>query len=339
MRLNPFAILIESKKYKFSRLLRATYVERLMDCFWILYGGFLDNDFGLVDYVFPFGRICQSVVDRMWDVRSSSKLRVTAVAILVLLSITLNIVKLVVSTLLTIAVTPIISLVHFLLKPFYNRLANQIEKIQISPLPIKSEDIDTDQQRSSNEIQITNIPKAKFQSYFVRPVSKWKKMPNEFITYQYWPTDSILYLGVYRAYYTSIGQPANLNDPSDKDLRGIIEINSNNWIGIMALLKSNILWASTNLEDKKLTTKEDLHNEIDNIRIPLQAKKAFLQGTRLTLQNKSPIKTFVTSETYHSELLNLIFQFAGMSRLKSKVQIELIPESSLSKNSAPTLNR
>lgn len=326
MRWNPFSRLIESKKYKYARLIRSSFLERLTDTFFVFYGEG-QSDLGVIDYFFPFARLGENIGRRMTYSNSYSGPVVGISSVIFLISaLVLNPVKIIFAYLLSLSVIPLILAVHLTFKYIWRKMEFQIKNLTIHPVNHPDKIATSD---SNKKMKLVDLKNFSFQKNIVRAVASYRSSRLSFD--KYYPPDSVIYLGVYYAEYsrsslrdrepihlTSGVAPMNLNKP-DK-LRAIIEVNPNNWQGILAMLKTNTMWATTNLEDNILIKAEDAHEAIENQIKPALGKREFMKGMSKVSRNKSSIKKFVESPIYDSKVSTLISQFAGFPKPNNLIE-------------------
>ena len=307
MRLNPFMHLIESKKYKYARLIRSSFLQRVTDTFFVFYGGW-HSDLGILDYFFPYGRICQQTAEAI-GTSTNSVAGIGLTLIFLIPSLLLNLVKLLAASALTLSVIPVISVVHLIFKSIWRKMASQIKNLTIYPIN-RHDKIESP--NATKKMKLMNLKNFSFKQNIVRAVTP--QYSYDLKLRRYYPYESVIYLAVYYAEYSTFlsgSLPTNLADPDN--LRAIIEVNSNNWQGILAMLKTNAMWAATNLEDNSMLPFKDSdpYRAIEEQLIPHLPKHEFIRGMSHVSRNNSPIKKFVESPIYHSKLSALIIQFAG----------------------------
>ena len=312
MRWNPFLRLIESKKHPYARLIRSSWRERMWDTYYILFGGFFKEDLGFLDYLFfPIPIIEKTILLLNYIPAQYQKFFIPIVVVLAIPWAVLSIVKASTAAILTILVTPIVSLVHAILNPIWKRKANLIENIVVRPV---NNEATTDENfpKYKADTRLKDLTEFSYSENIIRPLAVNKRDYQQF-TSTYWPADTILYLGVFEAQYTAyfMTQRRPINLKSLGEMRAVIEITANNWKGILAMLQTNAFWSSVTVESKCLCTTEDVREEIEKQIIPRLAKKAFLEGFSKTLRNQSPLKKFAEYPHFDRKVVGIIFEFAG----------------------------
>jgi hypothetical protein len=230
-------------------------------------------------------------------------------------AVVLNLAKFLVASALTLSVIPVISAVHLIFKSIRHKMMSLVKNITIHPVSPK----DKLQPDLTKQMKLVDLKNFSFEKNIVRPVTTFQSYNLSF--HRYYPPESVIYLGVYYAEYSTSfrgSEPTNLEDPDD--LRAIIEISTNNWQGILAMLKTNTMWATTNLEDNILINAEDAHNAIEDQIMPALRKREFIKGMSGVSRNNSLIKKFVQSPNYASKLSALIFQFAGFPKHNNLIE-------------------
>jgi hypothetical protein len=316
MRWNPFLRLIESKKYLYARLIRTSWTERMWDTYYVLFGGFeiFDDDLGILDYLFfPIRIIEKSLFILAVKIPQTLQIYFSPVFILLTIPwIALNAIKAVTAGLLTLLSIPIVSLVHLLISPIWRKKASQIENLIVRPVDIQQSENSESSPKFENDIKLKEIENFSFNGNLIRPLTKFGTSDN-FTFSTYWPEDTILYLGVYRADYCFqfMNHRAPINLESHGKMRAVIEITTHNWQGIQAMLQTNSLWSCNNLESSFFCTTNEVQDEIEKQIIPRLAKKAFLDGFSRTLRNHSPLKKFAEYPHFEPKVVGIIFEFPG----------------------------
>jgi hypothetical protein len=314
MRWNPFFRLIESKKYPYSRLIKSTWKQRIRDTFYVFNGEFIHFDFGLLDYPFFLNRFLLLAVISL-DHRFDRKAALPIVVLLIPLVI-LTVTKAFVAFVLTFVVSPIVFIVHLIIQPFWNQMVNQIKNVIVRPVD-KNKSINEDNPEFEKDQKLLELENFNFKENVVRPITRIPGLHTNTFFQTYWPNDSIIYLGFYRNQnwrYFNVDDKPSHSDMHDEELCGVIEINTRNWRGILAMLNSNSFGIAENIENSCLTNTDDMQEEIEKQIIPRLAKKAFIDGFSKALRNQSPLKQFVTAPHFDPEVVGLIFEFAGFPK-------------------------
>ncbi len=144
MRWNPFGPLFESMNYPLARIRRSGFFERISDTFTTFYGSFnplekveedseygdvdvTPSQMGLLDYIFPVGRITHAIAQSENDALSMT--------CGVVFAFPLNAIKFIAALSLTAVLSPFVLVGHFLYSCFSgSELRRQAENLQITTL-------------------------------------------------------------------------------------------------------------------------------------------------------------------------------------------------------------
>jgi hypothetical protein len=322
MNWNPFSHLVKSKKYKLAHFIKSSWWERMRDTFEVFYGSnipyrlmpyfpqmIFDRRMGILDYVFPLTNLFLLSHYFVRYVPLNIHLFKSIIVVSYAGILISDYIKFIAATLIASILTPIISLIHLCIQPLWNNLSNQIKNIIVHPVA----NLSTAEHSPIFEKRkyLRELDEDVFRNNIIFPITYFSKYYHHFTRESFSPGSSTIFLGVYHAEYcTCCTGPVG-----EGKLRAVIEVNSFNWAGILAMLKTNTMSASKNIEAKPFDTNElDIHSEIDKQVQPYLAKHAFLNGTSSVERNKSSIKKFVKSRNYDPKLTDMIFQFVGYPR-------------------------
>jgi hypothetical protein len=257
---NPFSHMYESKSYPYTRFIRSSFRERIKDTFKVFNGDFYGKRMGLFDYVFPFPRIASYIFYKLnsSNYRDAPAIDLYLGDILFLLwsipTVILNIPKLIVTSFLTLLVSPVIVITHFWFKPAKEVFINQIKRLKIQ---LYNSNIDNcletldDQKDLCEERDLINVlPDKEFKLLSIRPLCKYPA--GSHCTYsEYAEIDTIsprlLVLGLFSVKPTLGIRPSNLlGNPL-----ALIKVTSQNETPIKALLNTNMFWTTQHLENPK----------------------------------------------------------------------------------------
>jgi hypothetical protein len=134
---NPFARLRETNSYPYARLIRSSFTGRIADTFKVFNGDILGKRMGILDYIYPFPRIMSyailniSIPLNMYTTARQLYSGIILLLILAIPTIIVNIPKLIVSSALTLLVSPALVLAHLWFHPINKKYMSQIKDLRI----------------------------------------------------------------------------------------------------------------------------------------------------------------------------------------------------------------
>ncbi|MBA2657715.1 MAG: hypothetical protein H0U70_12165 [Tatlockia sp.] len=212
IRWNPFARLLESKKFPTARIIRSSLWNRIKDIFFILNGSlYAENQLGITDYLFPWPRILTAAL--ISDINLIIKFAIFIPAISLLAVRTLA------SLLITIPISLFVAFAHAI----FNRTTQDIDALKIKPINGEFEDIgDIDSFDLLEETTLSSYGLLN-DALTIKPIEK----------------NGDLYVEIPESYPLNAKAPLALGLFQNGVPRGVLEISSDNHKGIFSLLERN----------------------------------------------------------------------------------------------------
>lgn len=237
IRWNPFAGLLGSKPFRFSYLQYSSFRQRMYAGFYIINGGFLNNDLGVLDYLFPFSRLLMPALwaGLPWYIS-------LPIAIPVLISYT---VKTITATVLTLAITPIIGIVHALCASCFDPKNDLDQSVTLCPI---KEDVESVSDLEPDKDLHGSMPFSHFNTISkqlsLRPLAKKTDQHYEELSSQRSLDNQreTLAFGLYE----------------DEEPTAILDVTEQNLAAIENLRKKNKYQINDYLEEAQLTTPPNL---------------------------------------------------------------------------------
>lgn len=258
IKLNPFSHLTKIKKYPFGHIQGSHLFQRFKDVFQVFAGDKIiknniwEGQLGIIDYIFPIAPLADVIgaIETNKESNISSQWAIPLLLIPLLFYYTIIALKNLSSLVLTIAVTPIICLVHIWATIEIKPKLENIRNLYVSELknPNNQSTRPPEFPELLPERKLNNFP----ENEIVKPIFVMKNLPKENgIEYHYYDIYAIgeIHFGFFKPlpFISRASSDENYHDA--RILNKEVKVSKRNWKAIQTMLELNLFHAAETLSN------------------------------------------------------------------------------------------